>query len=307
MVRKTSSNTVFIWLIALFFISLANSGAATQMWEAKVHVRHDKREVRDDRQQYRLQLKTQFEINENWWLHGYAATGDRFNNSYNTVDENQTFAIRRIFGRYKKGDTRVEFGVIPTYKADVSSTGLSKYGWIKGARYTQHFASKHTFEWVAGELTLESANHALSLPHSLNYGEFEVSSDWNDWLSTELSLEHMTGDPFVRGEVRIKHDGKTNLIEYINKIGSDEFKVVVGQKGEVHLFNYPISYFFHYSYVDPELGPRAELTEDFLGTGNALSLENKGKILQSKAQWFTRVDWVDGNYRWLVGLSASFK
>lgn len=306
MVKKYNVSPVFSRFIAAAFCLVVWQGSCAT-WEAKVHMRHDKREVRDDRQQYRIQLRTTFDLGEYWTLHGYAATGDRFNNSYNTFGDDHTFAIRRIYTRYKRKNARFELGVIPTYKQDVSSTGLSKYGWIKGFRYTQTVANRHTVEWVAGELELESANHALSLPSSLNYAELEVSSQWNDWLSSELSFEHMTDDPFLRGEIQITHGNTTNLLEYINKIGSSEVKVVVGQRGTISLGNYPISYFMHYSYVDPELGPRAELTEDFLGTGNALSLENKGKLKDIGAQWFSRLDWVEGNYRWLIGFSASFK
>ncbi|MCG8497530.1 MAG: hypothetical protein MI796_16005, partial [Enterobacterales bacterium] len=88
-------------------------------------------------------------------------------------------------------------------------------------------------------------------------------------------------------------------------------KVVVGTSGEfaASAFNtsYPIEYFAYYSYIDSSFGERAELIEDFLGTGHGGSLEFSGVLSEKHdVEWFIRADVVDSVSRLLAGVKLSF-
>lgn len=274
-----------------------------------VQIRFDDRSNSDPRFQYRLRFYPQLNIDTNWSINGFAVTGDSFASSHNTINSERTnyFYLRRLYLRHENAAGKTEVGVIPTYKGRVSSTGLSKDGWIKGLRHVQNRGSDAKWEVVLGQLDSPQASQAIALPSALNYVEAEYSASLSQQTSIEISFEHMMGYSYLRGEYRYKYaPDHTIFVEYIQHVSQTDGKLVLGGEGQINA-QHPIEYFVYYAYVSDELGPRAELTEDFLGTGHGVSAE-LSSVLSSRwnLDWFVRIDWVNSTERLLGGVKWSW-
>ncbi|MDF2176719.1 hypothetical protein P2G88_00460 [Aliiglaciecola sp. CAU 1673] len=255
--------------------------------------RADKRTERDSRAQYRLRFYPQYQFDDNWSVHAFAVTGNAFSSSYNTVDDGNSdhFYLRRLYLRYQQGEGKTEVGVIPTYKGDVASTGLSQHGWITGLRHVLPL-SDGRLELVAGELAHVDDPNAFQAFENFNYFEMEYSGRLSPRTGYEISLERMTGSNYVRGELRHRTDKDTiYAVEVIDKLDSNRLKVLVSLGKNLDLWGQKTQLFAHVSHTDEDLGLRAELTEDFLDTGYALAAELKGKFSPKSAlSWFAKIE-----------------
>ncbi len=302
-----------LFFLTLFIAIFSNAASADSLFKNKLdtQVRLDDRSNRDHRFQYRVRAYSEFSIPDTRWsINAFGVTGDEFSSSHNTIDSDVSnyFYLRRIYFRHTGAlGSKTEIGVIPTYKGRVSSTGLAKDGWIKGARHVYAYNSTTKFEVVVGELENEDASTALDSFRKLNYLELEVSSQINDYSSYEVSLERMTEANFARAEYRyFKPDSPTYWVEMISRLSTSKTKLVFGVEDEITLFERPFEYYAYYSYVSRRFGARAELTEDFITTGSGLSVEIETKILKSD-QWkaFARFDAFDQNTRFILGVGYS--
>lgn len=292
-----------------FLLSMFSGRASAQEFAQKldVQVRADDRSSSDVRYQYRLRYYPQLSFNENWSAHAFAVTGDDYGSSHNTIDDGSAdyMYVRRVFARHQGDYGKTEIGIIPTYKGRVSSSGLSKDGWIKGVRHVRALGNDK-LEVVVGQLSSLDPSNALNMPNDMNYFELEYSSKINEKWSFEVSAERMTQANFARTEVRYAYHDKLTLFgELVSRVNNNKVKTVIGLDGEVTLYNYALAYFAHYSFVSDDFGLRAELTEDFLGTGNGFSGEVSGKISSIRAGWFVRYDAVQSETRVLAGLKWS--
>ncbi len=274
--------------------------------------RYDARNDRDNRNQYRLRYYPQltFGDDDSWSLNSFVVTGDDFGSSHNTLDApaKDYLYVRRLYARHEGGYGKTEVGVIPTYKGRVSSSGLSKDGWIEGIRHVRNLPNDSALELVVGQLTNTDPATALALPDTLDYIELEYSARMDRAQSYEVSIERMTGGNYVRGEYRWKYDeSRTIFIELVQRLDRTETKTVTGLSGELNISGYPVSYFAHYSFVSEGFGPRAELTEDFLGNGHGFSAEVDGSLSSDLGlDWFVRMDVVDSVVRALTGVKLTF-
>jgi len=301
-------------VVALFILSSRTWASDNINYSHKldVQVRHDERSNRPSRNQYRLRFypRITFTSDSRWSLNSFVVTGDSFASSHNTFGSDTTNYLhaRRLFLAVEDENGKTEFGVIPTYKGRVSSSGLSKDGWITGIRNVSTLANDSALEIVIGQLGDVNAGDALDFDKQDDYIEIEYSAKMGQRHSYEISAERMTRSNFLRAEYRFKYSNYNTLfIEGINLIGSDSAKIVVGVQGEVLFDDYPIEYFSHYSYVSNAFGPRAELTEDFLGTGHGMSAEFSGVLFkQFDTEWFVRIDVIDSVSRVLTGVKVSF-
>lgn len=298
----------FSGLCVVLFISPSASGQSEWSFNDKLdlQVRSDARSDRDHRTQYRIRYYPQLAMGESWSLNSFIVTGSDFSSSHNTLFDgsSQQFHVRRFYVRHTSSGGKTEIGIIPTYKGRVSSTGLSKDGWIEGIRHVVNLNSHHAVELVAGQLDNQDPSDALQLPAKLDYAELEYSGRFSDKAGFEISLERMTGGNFVRSEYRYAwHPQHEVFIEWIQRLDQSRNKAIIGVAGEGAIKNYPLSYFVYASRVDEGLGFRAELTEDFLGYGHGFSGEIGGSALfAGDAEWFIRLDVVDNVERVLTGL-----
>lgn len=280
-----------------------------------IQLRYDERSNRPSREQYRLRYYPSVALTSAWSLNSFVVTGDDFSSSHNTFGSDNTdyLYVRRLYLRHENDYGKTELGVIPTYKGRVSSTGLSKDGWITGIRHVRQLANDTAIEVVTGQLANADASEAFDIGGEDTYFEVEYSAKMGQRHSYEASFEKMLGGTFARGEYRFRvNDEDTAFVELVQRIDESAAKVVVGTSGEFAASalntSYPIEYFAYYSYINSDFGERAELIEDFLGTGHGGSLEFSG-VLSKKhdVEWFVRADVVDSVSRLLAGLKLSFK
>lgn len=294
----------------LVFALFANQHAfASFSQKLDVQTRVDDRSNRDIRYQYRLRYYPQYSIDDEWSLNAFVVTGDDFASSHNTFDDGDAdyLYIRRAFVRHASDYGKTELGIIPTFKGRVSSTGLSKDGWIQGVRHVRQIGQSNQLEVVIGKLDELDPAKALNIADTIDYVEVEYSARMGKRSSYEVSLERMTQANFIRVEFRYRlFEQHTVFNEWVKRAENSQSKVVVGVEGEWTVFDQPLEYFAYYSYVSDEFGLRAELTEDFLDVGNGFSSEISADFAQTDLSWFVRFDWVEEQSRWLAGLAWSW-
>jgi len=312
MTRKHLSNALLTLFCLTFSGKITANDGPELAQKLDMQFRFDDRSDRDHRSQYRLRYYPSLTLSSNtkWSLNSFIVTGGAFSSSHNTLDDKSGDYLyaRRLFVRYAFSGGKWEAGIIPTYKGRVSSSGLSKDGWIKGTRSVFALQDNSEIELVVGELNETDAKHALSKIHSTNYMELEYSAKMGQTHSYELSVERMLENNFARAEYRWQYAASHTLfIETVQPLTRSSAKYVVGLSGHLAIRDYSIKYFSHYSYVSEDFGARAELTEDFLGAGHGMSAEISGQIKHlQNAQWFLRADVVDSVSRLLSGIKVSF-
>ncbi|MFT6268629.1 MAG: hypothetical protein ACJAVV_001444 [Alphaproteobacteria bacterium] len=292
---------------AVMLMPITKVSAQSFSQKLDVQLRADDRSSSDIRYQYRVRYRPQVSFNDTWSVNAFAVTGDDFSSSHNTLDDSEAdyFYVRHGFARHQGDYGKTEIGIIPTYKGRVSSSGLSKDGWIKGVRHVRALGDDN-LEIVFGQLSSLDPSTAFNKPDEFDYVEIEYSAKINDSWSYEISAERITDSNFLRTELRHKYSKDFSLFgELVVRTDSSKIKTVIGGEGEFSINKYPIEYFAHYSYVSENFGLRAELTEDFLGTGNGFSGELIGEISDTQFEWFMRYDAVEERTRLLAGVKWS--
>ncbi|WP_018982345.1 hypothetical protein [Salinimonas chungwhensis] len=268
-------------------------------------VRFDQRSNRNERFQYRLRYYPSLQLDASVSLNSMIVTGEHFNASHNSLDGSSNYIYaRRLFVRKQYEHGKTEIGAIPTYKGRISSSGLSKDGWVTGARHVYISQAGNALELVVGRLESLDPAHALDWPENLNYFELEYSANIDRSRSMELSIERMLSGNFIRTEYRQTLSRQTELaLEFIQRLDSNQSKFVTGLTGTLRYPDNPLEYGIYYAYSSQDFGPRAELTEDFIGNGHSLSLELEGKLSRFQATgWFVRIDLVENTQRLLTGI-----
>ncbi len=307
-------NTIVIVMLGVVCFGASDSLALEFSQKLDVQVRYDDRSNRPSREQYRIRYYPALSLTDNWSINSFLVTGEDFSSSHNTFgrDGSDHFYPRRLYLRHQAHYGKTELGIIPTYKGRVSSTGLSKDGWIKGLRHVRNLQNNSALEVVVGQLKDDRADSSLTLGGESPYIEVEYSAKMGQRHSYELSAERMLEASFFRSEYRYRFSEKdTVFIEMVQRVDASASKWVVGTSGEMSVankhFTYPVEYFVYYAYIDEAFGPRAQLIEDFIGTGHSGSAEFSGLISQRhNVEWFVRSDVVDSVSRIMVGVKFSF-
>ncbi len=276
-------------------------------YNGDVSIRLDDTSDRSSRSQYRLRFNPRYDFGNGWSVHGFVSTGAEFDSAYSTIDDNDDeIHVRRLFMRYERGGSKLEAGVIPPYKGRVSSTGLSKEGWIRGLRSVWG-TEDGAFEIVAGDLEDLRASRALSGDFDLNYIEVEYSGQLNETWSFELGGEELFDDRFLRGEIRyLAKSGAYWALELIHNTSTSNSKAILSTLRDLEAPQNPIEWFVYYSYTATGFGPRAELSEDFLEVGHAIATRLKGAIpMFERLEWFTEIELYEDTARIKAGFELS--
>lgn len=313
--RGCSVLSCIVFVVITFFANDVIASSPSFSHKLDVQVRYDNRSNRPSREQYRIRYYPSLLLSETWSLNGFVVTGDDFSSSHNTFGSNTSEHLyaRRLYLRHENNGGKTELGIIPTYKGRVSSTGLSKDGWIAGMRHVRSLRNNSALEVVLGQLGDPQANEAFNIGSEDEYIEIEYSARMGERHSYELSVERILQGSFFRTEYRYRvNDADTVFFELVQRTDQAAAKVVLGSSGEFSApwgdAYYPIEYFAYYSYIDTVFGPRAELIEDFLGTGHGGSLEFSGVVSkQHDLEWFVRLDVADSVSRLLAGVKVSFR
>ena len=269
--------------------------------------RIDERSDRSFRSQYRLRLKPEYAFDNGWSVHGFIATGDKFDSAYNTIDDNDDdIYLRRLFARYERGDNKLELGVIPPYEGRVSSTGLSKEGWIRGVRGVWG-TQKGAIEIVVGDLEDSRASRAFSDNFEAGYIEVQYSGRLNDSWTFEIGGEELFDDNFVRGEIRYLAKSEAYwALEIIHNTSESDSQIILSTRRDIDRRNGAIEWFTYYSYTGSQFGTRAEFSEDFVDVGHSIVTKLKGGVFRLKRlQWFTEVEFYEETARLKAGVEFS--
>ena len=312
--RGTAVFLFFNALLTAYFVFPVSANTEVFSQKLDIQIRYDNRSNRPSREQYRLRYYPSLSVSDAWSIKSFVVTGDDFSSSHNTFGSDSTDYIyaRRLFMRHEGDYGKTEIGVIPTFKGRVSSTGLSKDGWITGVRHVRTLKNNSALEVVIGQLGNAQADQAFTFGNEDEYVEIEYSARMNQRHSYEASIERMVSGSFIRGEYRYRlNDQDTAFIELVQRVDNPAEKLVIGASGEFTLFTstspYSIEYFAYYSYIDDDFGARAELIEDFLGTGHGGSIEFSGVVSETHdLEWFVRTDVVGSVSRLLAGIKLSF-
>ena len=287
---------------------LPADGRADFGYDGDLSLRFDDTSDRSSRTQYRLRLQPRYMLDDNWSFHGFIATGDDFDSAYNTIDDNDDHVyLRRLFARYSDGDNKIEIGAIPPYKGRVSSTGLSKEGWIRGVRVVRGLRTG-AFEVVLGDLEDLRASRALTSPFDLTYVEVEYSAQINDTWSFEIGGEEILEDRFVRSEIRYATQNDAAFAaELIHNTDAGASKFVLSALKEFSAGATSAEWFTYYTYTSSEFGPRAELSEDFLEVGHALATKLEGGFTRfQQLGWFAELELYEEQSRVKLGFEVDF-
>ena len=230
--------------LAALIVAAWSPAQAQFLLEGNVSVRYDDTSTSEERGQYRLRIMPSYAFENGVSLHAFIATGDEYDSAYNTIDDNEDeIHVRHLFARYENDRGKLELGTIPPYKGRVSSTGLSKEGWVKGIRGVLQRKSG-AFEVVLGDLDDLRAQDALALPGELNYIEVEYSSAFTDRWSYEVSVDRMLEDNFVRGEVLYETLGGVTLaFEAIRNADQNANKFVVSMERSFEFRSQAVEWF----------------------------------------------------------------
>jgi hypothetical protein len=294
--------------VATVLLAACGLAAAEFTADSDLAFRLDDSSDRDLRSQYRFRLRPAVQFNDRWSAHGFIATGNEFESAYNTIDDNDDqIHLRRLFARYESDRGKLELGVIPPFKGRVSSTGLSKEGWIRGARGVARTGSG-AFEIVLGDLDDLRSKSAFNKDFSLNYTEIEYSADVNDRWSYELGAERMFDSRFLRTELRFKPSaGAAVTAELIHNLTSSSSKVVLSNGKAFTFGNGDLEWFAYYTYTGADFGRRADLAEDFLEFGHAVAAKLEGGFSRvERAGWFAELEVYESRSRLKLGVELSF-
>ncbi|GLS27652.1 hypothetical protein [Marinibactrum halimedae] len=299
---------LIICTVFVFNSSVAIAGSFQQKGAAAI--RYDLREDRPSRTQYRLRWFPHYQFtNENWSLHGFVVTGDDFSSNYNTLGsgEDRSLEFRHLYTRIKHNNGKTELGVIPPYKGRVSSTGLSKDGWITGLRHVHSWKKFGLMEWVIGSLDHLDEPSVFKRNRKINYLEMEFSSSEYKGFRYELAYEAMLEDHFIRGEIRKSlfnttfSKNTTWAFEFVQNIEKSALKLIVSMEAELPSAIGDIDWFSYYTYVDEDFGERGELTEDFINFGHSVVTEGSIPIVHG-LKGFTKVEIAEQQNRFQLGL-----
>lgn len=298
------------YLLSLFVAVNATIAASAVEFNQKLdlQVRADERSFNKIRYQYRARYYPSLTFRDALSVHAFAVTGDEFGSSHNTFNDGAAdyLYIRRAYLRHEGNYGKTEAGVIPTYKGKVSSSGLSKDGWIQGIRYVHNMNRNARLEIVVGQLESTDPADALELPENIDYLEMEYSADFDEETSYELSVEKMTQANFFRTELRHEFGAQyTGFAELVYRLDESARKVVIGIDTEFEMFGDASELTALYAYVSENFGERAELTEDFLGTGHGVTTALASSFGDSRWNWFLRYDGIDSRSRFIAGLKWS--
>lgn len=296
-----------VGVFALAICVLAGSALAEFSHDTDASFRFDERSAADFRSQYRFRFEPSFAHASGWSVHSFIATGRSYDSAFNTIGENDDqIHLRRLFARYSGEQARIEFGVLPPYKGRISSTGLSREGWIRGTRIVIG-NSPAQLEFVVGELDSIRARNAFDAFAKLNYVEIEYSRQHSERVSFELGIERMLEASFFRTEIRLAATPRTTLAaELVHNVSDDNTKLAISADTTFGDENRAIDWFTYYAYTPTGFGARAELEEDFLEFGHAVSTEISGPItVADRLRWFAKAEVYEGQSRAILGVTVS--
>lgn len=252
---------------------------------------------------------------------GFASTGDSYTSRWTTLYDfieggsGADFSVyfRRLYLQKAWDGGRVQLGAIPPIKNIASGTGLNASGWVDGGRLELYWRTL-TVEAVTGSIRDLDTPDLFSRGLTYNFAELETTWDIASNLTLEATAEWLADEIYLRAEGRVSpwpgHD-----LEIRGELIANVHRAVPA--GDVALVFDPVQWAtgepdrlvvqLHYRYLDPDIGLRGALVDDFFIYGHAATIEMEGHLLAEGAvHWFSRAIFAH-QPRFLVGLGLRFR
>lgn len=255
---------------------------------------------------------------------GFASTGGDYTSRWTTLydfrddDAQADFSLyfRRLYlqRRWKWG--RAQLGAIPPIKNIASGTGLNSSGWIDGGRF-EVYRGGLTLEFVTGSIGDLDTPDLFSRQYAHDFYEFEATWDLTERLTLEASAEWLVDSAYLRGEGRVdvplwgarRMEWRAELIGNLTRsvlaveVGT-AFDLVRWITGDV---DKRCAVELAWRYLDPDIGLRGRLVDDFYVFGHAATVNMSGIITNDGVlSWFARSIFAE-RPRVLAGLGLRFK
>lgn len=281
------------------------------------------RGVENDRLQGSVRLNLKVDVWSLFELAGFAATGSNYTSRWTTLkdfidDDQPDFSLyfRQLYLQRRFEHGRVQLGAIPPIKNIASGTGLNSGGWVDGAR-GEVYLGDLTLEAVAGTVGALDEPDLFSRSRSNPYYEFEASWKASPRVVLEGSAEYLTDSAYLRSEGRVDVPlGRGRSVEVRGEIITNVTRAVAaGEVGvEFDLIKWitgdidnRLGVDLTWRYLDPDIGLRGRLTDDFYTFGHAATLNLSGRILADGVlHWFSRGIWAE-RPRLLAGIGVRFE
>lgn len=246
-------------------------------------------------------------------LRGQAGTGPNYTVSWNAFASTlaqplpaQKFNMRRIYLEGKRDGWLVQAGVTRPNQGDITDLGYDVDGWLRGGRIVA----------PVGEGTISVASGAID--HIFDPNAFQWWNDWNyfsgkirqplPWeLAGFVNYEYLDDQNYL-GAHLLRH---WQLAEDIR---------LRGQLQAIHNFTTPswawgtsarldigsVRFSVEYTYINPQLGLRGALSDDFFSFGHRADIRIGGELFFEGFRWFLNTDVVERRVRFRGGFSYAF-
>jgi len=234
----------------------------------------------------------------------HTSTGNRFQSRWSTAtdfeppreDEFMMMYVRQLYAQYENEKWRIQVGTIPPVKNIASRTGLEPSGWVDGVRVVRNFSDRLLVEAVVGGIDRLNEPNAFTRPKVLNFAEIEVSAELTQKFAAEFSSEYLDNQGYLRWELTFD-DGKMRPSikpEMMYNLTQNSFAYGISMEQDLNEFfpgreNQGVRVRLFYSYIDPQIGLRGILSDDFYAFGHAFTVELDGPVWrEASINWFAR-------------------
>jgi hypothetical protein len=305
----------FVILLIFYGLSVfAQTGVDSSQlgpgWDAQLGSRYDyQNHGTKNRVQDLVRMGFTVDIFGKFELVGVVGSGDSFSSQWQTFKDLKnpestiqapSIHFRQLYIQKTSKNALFQFGTIPTVSKVVSATGLSDYGWVDGARAERSF-DRGIVGVVVGSINDINNPNAFTHKRSLNFFEVEVTREFFDHLSAELTFERFQDNNYIQGQLKYdleKMGSKmvTFTTEYLRDLDTGGKAYTVSAEADLlHLllnrYDGRLKVAVGFSYVDPKLGVRGQLNDEFVSYGNQAQIILRGDITNNG-----RLGWVSKNY-----------
>lgn len=257
-----------------------------------------------DRIQSAIRAWANVDLGRGFDAHVHTSTGSRFQSRWSTATdfrpprerEYMTVYVRQLYLQYQSGPWRVLGGTIPPIKNVASSTGLEPSGWVDGMRVEYKAPKDLIIETVVGGINDLNEPNMFTRPREFNFAEVELTKRFSPQFLGEISLETLGRQWYARTTTELKTGRGYPQVEPEVMLDMTNGTIAGGLGVVLDLNewyrerqNEGLEIRLFYKYVDPRIGLRGTLSDDFYTFDHAFTVEMEGPLWRKASlSWFGR-------------------